>query len=306
MRIFITGVSGYAGFHTALRLAAAGHHVTGLARNTAQPRLDILRTREIAIMSGDIAEADGYRDVLEQSQVVIHTVLDKKRAKETDRALFAALASLTEHPGARRRFIYTTGCAILGNVGAHVMDESIEPDPAYPLAFRRTLELEALALDLGVVVLRPSFMYGNDGHNSVTADWFAMAEAGDPVFRGDREKGWSWVHVDDLAEAYLLAAEADRSVDGEVFCITDEQRPRCVDVMRACLVAAGYDGAIRFEPPMKGDTISMWFDKNEFSTSAKARRQLGWFARRLGVLDSIPAAYASWKAAQRFGSTLAI
>lgn len=299
MRILITGVGGYAGFHAALRLAAAGHQVTGLTRNSTQPRLDVLRAREVALIVGDVAEPDGYHDALEQSEVVIHTLLDWKRPLETDRTLFAALASLMQHTGARRRFIYTTGCSIFGKIGVHVMDESTEPNPAHPLAFRRTLELEALALNLSVVVLRPGFMYGNDGHSSVSVDWFVMAAAGDPVFRGDREKGWSWVHVDDLAEAYLLAAEADSSIDGEVFCIADEHRPRCIDVMRRCLAAAGYDGEIRFEPPMEGDKLSTRFDQNEFITSAKARRRLGWYARRPGVLDSIPTAYASWQAAQR-------
>ena len=43
MRILITGVTGYAGFYAAIRLAAAGHQVTGLARNLESPRLDLLR-----------------------------------------------------------------------------------------------------------------------------------------------------------------------------------------------------------------------------------------------------------------------
>jgi nucleoside-diphosphate-sugar epimerase len=299
MRIFITGVSGYAGFHAALRLAAAGHEVTGLARNPDAPRLATLRAHEIAIARGDVAEPDGYRELLERSDVVIHTLLDKKRPLETDRALFAALAGLPEHRGARRRFIYTTGCSIFGKTGVRVMDETTEPHPAHALAFRRALEIEALALNLGVVVLRPGFMYGNDGYNSVSTDWFAMAESGVAVFRGDRQKGWSWVHIDDLAEAYRLVVEGGRSLDGEVFCIADEQRPLCVDVMRACLAAAGYSGEIRFEPSLAGDNVSTWFDQNEFMTSEKARRLLGWVPRRPGVLDALPAAYAAWKAAAR-------
>ncbi len=33
MRVFITGISGYAGYYAALRLASAGHQVTGLVRH---------------------------------------------------------------------------------------------------------------------------------------------------------------------------------------------------------------------------------------------------------------------------------
>jgi nucleoside-diphosphate-sugar epimerase len=226
-------------------------------------------------------------------------MLDKKQPLATDRALLGTIASLPKRAGAPRRLIYTTGCSMFGKVGIPVMDESTEPHPDHALGFRRTLELEALALDVGVIVLRPGFMYGNDGYNSVTTDWFAMAEAGAPEFRGDREKGWSWVHIDDLADAYLLVAEADRAIDGEVLCLADAQRPRCLDVMRACLAAAGYTGEIIFGPPKSGDNVSTWFDQNEFITSAKARRLLGWVPRRPGVLDAIPAAHASWKAARR-------
>lgn len=305
MRVFLTGVSAYAGFYAALRFAAAGHQVSGLARDPAQPRLDLLRMREIAIVQGDIADPPSYAELLERSDVVVHTMLDKRNPLATDRAMFATIGALPRRPGAPRRFIYTTGCSMFGKVGIPIMDETTEPDPAHPLAFRRTLEREALALDAGTVVFRPGFMYGNDGFNSMSADWFAMAEAGEAEFRGDREKGWSWVHVDDLAEAYLLAAEAGRAIDGEAFGIADEQRPRSLDVMRRCLEVAGYRGEIAFGPPKAGDNVSTWFDQNEFVTSQKARRLLGWAPRHTGILDSVPAVYAAWKAAQHLGARLA-
>ncbi len=299
MKIFITGVSAYAGFHAAIRLAAAGHAVTGLVRNPDQPRLNILRMHEVALLAGDVGRPETYRSALEDSDAVIHTMLDKKQPIETDRALFAALRALPERT-LRRRFVYTTGCSIFGKVAVPVIDETVEPNPDHPLAFRRDLEREALAVENACgTVLRPGFMFGNDGFNSVSADWFAMAEAGDPVFRGDQEKGWSWIHIADLAEAFRLVVEArDSLVDGEVFHLADDQRPRSLDVMRACLDAAGYAGGLRFEGPTKGDNISTWFDQNEFIASHKARERLGWRPRRAGVVASAKPAYAAWKAAQ--------
>jgi nucleoside-diphosphate-sugar epimerase len=300
MRIVVTGASGYAGFYAALRLAAAGHAVTGIVRNPEQPRLNILRMQEVTLLCGDVGHTEAYRSQLERSDVIIHTMLDKKRPFDTDRALFGALQELPPRTP-RRRFIYTTGCSIFGKVSAAVMDERTEPNPDHPLAFRRVLEREALALrNINTVVLRPGFMFGNDGFNSVSADWFAMAEAGEPVFRGDREKGWSWIHIADLAEAYRLAVEADEGIiKDEIFHLADESRPRSADVMRACLDAAGYKGDIRFEGPKKGDNVSTWFDQNEFITSQKARERLGWSARHDGILESAKAVYEAWKAAQR-------
>jgi len=298
MRVFVTGASGYAGYYAALRLADVGHRVTGLVRRPERSRLNFLRVHEITLLQGDVAEPDAYRADLERSDVVIHALLDKQRPLETDRALFAALESLPAR-STLRRFIYTTGCSIFGKVRVDVMDERTEPHPDHALAFRRGLEREALALrNVCTTVLRPGFMFGYDGFNSVSADWFELVESGDPVFRGDREKGWSWIHVADLAEAYRLIVEADDSlVNGEIFHVADEYRPRSLDVMRACVRAAGYQGEIRFEGPKKGDNISTWFDQNEFVTSQKARQRLGWCARHTGVIESAPQIYQSWKAA---------
>jgi len=264
--------------------------------------LNILRMQEVTLLCGDVGQTGAYRAELERSDAVIHTMLDKKRPFETDRALFGVLQELPPRTP-QRRFIYTTGCSIFGKVPVAVMDERTEPNPDHPLAFRRGLEREALALrNVSTVVLRPGFMFGNDGFNSVSADWFAMAEEGDAVFRGDREKGWSWIHIADLAEAYRLAVEADEGiVKGEIFHLADDRRPRSLDVMRACLDAAGFQGSIRFEGPAKGDNISTWFDQNEFITSQKARERLGWSARHDGIVESAKTVFGAWKTARGMG-----
>jgi nucleoside-diphosphate-sugar epimerase len=298
MRVLVTGVSGYAGYYAALRLADAGHIVTGLVRRPEQPRLNALRIREITLLQGDVAEPDSYRAELERADVVIHTLLDKKRPFETDRALFAALEALPPKAN-RRQFIYTTGCSIFGKLPVEVMDESVEPNPEHALSFRRGLEREALALrNVSTTVLRPGFMFGYDGFNSVSTDWFEMAEGGDAVYRGDRQKGWSWIHIADLSEAYRLVAKAEETVvGGEIFHLADEHRPRCLEVMRACVAAAGFTGDMRYEGSKKGDNVSTWFDQNEFITARKARERLGWHARHAGVIESAPQIYQAWKAA---------
>jgi nucleoside-diphosphate-sugar epimerase len=303
MRILITGVSGYAGYYAAIRLAAAGHHVTGLVRNPDHPRLNILRAREIKLAVGDVSQPDTYRDVLAQSNVIIHTMLDKKAPLATDRTLFAAIDALPETPGARRRFIYTTGCSIFGKLDVRIMDETTEPNPKHFLAFRRDLEKEALALkNAGVVVLRPGFMYGNDGYNSQATDWFEMGDSGEGIYRGDRTKSWSWIHIDDLAEAFVLATEAGRAIDGELFNLADDRQPMCVDVMQRCVSVAGFKGEITFAGPLEGNNTSTWFDQNELISSEKARRILGWNPRHAGILEDAPAAYAAWKASQKIAA----
>lgn len=299
MKVFLTGASGYAGFYAGLRLASAGHAVTGIVRHPDQPRLQELRKHEIKLIHGDVAQPETYRDELEASDAIVHAMLDKKRHFETDRTFFGTLESLSPRK-TRRRLVYTTGVSIIGKVDVPLLDETIEPNPAQPISFRRQLEREAFALkNVSTVVLRPGFIFGNDGYNSISTDWFADAEQGNPIFRGDRDKGWSWIHVDDLAEAYRLAAEAEEDVvNGEIFHIVDEHRLRCIDVMRRCLDVAGYKAEIPFGEPVKGDNISMWFDQNAYSSSSKARERLGWASRHDSVIASADRLYRAWKAAQ--------
>lgn len=121
------------------------------------------------------------------------------------------------------------------------------------------------------------------------------------VYRGDREKGWSWVHINDLAEAYVRVAESGAAIDGEIFSIADEQRHQCVFMMKACLQAAGYEGKIEFAPPQFDDVTSTWFNQNEFITSRKAYRLLGGRSRHTGIIDEIETYYTAWKATQSDG-----
>ena len=297
MRVFITGISGYAGYYAAQRLASAGHEVTGLVRHPEHPRLNVLRIHEIALVTGDVSQPETYREHLDASHVIIHTLFDRKGPQQTDRALFGAVADLPQHAGSRRRLIYTTGCSIFGKLPVRIMDETTEPNPNHFLAFRRDMEREALALpNIGVVVLRPGFMYGNDGYNSQASDWFEMGASGEGIYRGDREKSWSWIHIEDLADAFLLATEAGRAIDGELFNLADDRQPLCVDVMRRCVSVAGYRGDIRFEGPLEGNNTSTWFNQNELMTSEKARRILGWLPRHAGIIEDAAVAYAGWKA----------
>ena len=158
-------------------------------------------------LHGDVASPETYRDALEESDAVVHTMLDKKNHFSTDRAFFGALEGLSKRPR-RRRLVYTTGVSIIGKVPVALLDETVEPNPEQKISFRRELEREAFALkNVGTTVLRPGFIFGADGFNSISTDWFEMAEQGEPVFRGDLDKGWSWTHVDDLAEAYLRAVD---------------------------------------------------------------------------------------------------
>ena len=298
MHVLITGINGYAGFHAALAFSAAGHTVEGITRDASNPRLDELRRHQVKIITGDIAKPSDWANAIDRADIFLHTVMDHSDPVGSDRALFKVLNNPVGRTKAPLRFIYTTGCSIHGKVPQLIMDESTGANPDHVLAFRLSLETEVLAIkSVRTVVVRPGFMYGCDGQNSMAARWFAMAGDEPFVFRGDREKGWSWVHIADLARAYVLVAEANRAIDGEVFCLADEQRLKVIDVMQACLNVAEHKTGLVFGDRTEADLSCTWFDQNEFITSAKARRILGWVPNHTGVIDTISAFYGSWSAA---------
>ena len=275
--------------------------VYGLVRDDSKPRAKALQRYEVELAIGDIKQPETYRQYLENSDVLIHAMMDFQDPQEADLKLFETLRQVAEATPRNRLIIYTTGCSIYGKCPERIMDETTLGNPDHQLAFRMDLEQELFAMPIPQcrkVVLRPGFMYGLDGQSSVSGMWFGMGEQGKAVYRGDSEKGWSWVHISDLAEAYVRVAEGGVAIDGEIFCIADEQRPKCVEVMQACLKAAGYEGAIDFAPPQDDDVTSTWFNQNEFITSRKAFRTLGWNPRHIRILDEIEIYYASWKAAQ--------
>ncbi|MEM7595762.1 MAG: NAD-dependent epimerase/dehydratase family protein [Cyanobacteria bacterium P01_A01_bin.83] len=303
MKILVTGATGYAGYHAAIAFRQAGHQVSALVRDETKNRAQELLQYEVHLAQGDLNDPSTYRQYLEDSDVLVHTVLDFDNPQETDRNLFDTLGQIAQNSRLQRQrlFIYTTGCSIYGKRPERVMDETTPANPDHALAFRMKMESELFETEMprvSKVVLRPGFMYGLDGHSSISGQWFVMGENGEAIYRGDRNKGWSWVHVGDLAQAYVMVAESSANLDGQVFCVADEQRYKCLEVMQACLSAAGYQGEINFSEPNDQDITSTWFDQNEFITSGKIRRWLGWFPQHTGLIDEIETYYSAWKAAQ--------
>ena len=227
MKVLVTGITGYAGYHAAIAFRKAGHKVSGLARDTEKDRARSLLPYEVNLLQGDLSDPNTYRHYVEDTDVMVHTVLDFKDPQGTDEKLFNTLQQVAQNsrPQRQRLFIYTTGCSIYGKRTERVMDETTPANPDHALGFRMEMESKLFNTEmprLSKVVLRPGFMYGLDGHSSISGRWFDMGEKGKAIYRGDKEKGWSWVHVGDLARAYVTVAESSANLDGQVFCVADE------------------------------------------------------------------------------------
>ena len=298
MNVFIAGAAGYAGRAIAIALRRAGHSVTALLRNPDSERAHLLRGIGIQVIAGDLRRPATYRHELVACDVCISTVMDVQDPAATDRLLLETLRGLPiTVGGAKRLLVYTSCWSVYGKVLQRLLDETTPGNPAHPLHFRLELEAEAFSLDnIRTVVVRPGFLYGQDGHSCFTNTWFEQGKTDQVVYNGDPGRGWSWVHVTDLADAYCRVAERS-DLDKELFCIADQEQPRCADVAWAAANAAGFAGKLTLGPAIMEDWSAL-FDQDAFINSTNARRMLGWVPKQPGILAGINRYYQDWKASQ--------
>jgi nucleoside-diphosphate-sugar epimerase len=108
------------------------------------------------------------------------------------------------------------------------------------------------------------------------------------------------VHIDDLADGYLRAAESHFA--GEVFNLTDRSRATVGEMIRAVARVTGYTNPIQFIPVAEAvqtmDDFAACLALDQHVDARKAVRLLGWQPRHGGFVDEVEVYYQSWKAAQ--------
>lgn len=101
-------------FPRAITLRQAGHQVYALVRDNTKPRAKELQRYEVQLANGEIKQPETYRNYLQNSDVLIHAMMDFQDPQEADLKLFETLRQVAEASPRNRLFIYTTGCSIYG------------------------------------------------------------------------------------------------------------------------------------------------------------------------------------------------
>jgi nucleoside-diphosphate-sugar epimerase len=275
LKIFLTGATGYIGGAIADALNKAGHAVTGLARSDDATRK--LRAKGVAPFLGDLKSPVALAKAAAASDGVIHagTTNDGRIDQEAIQAMLDALR------GSRKPFIYTSGIWVLGDTGGRIADESWPVNPAALVAWRPAVE--RLVLSSGSVVIRPGIVYGRGG--GIAADFVRSArDTGAARFVGTGENHWPVVHVEDLADLYLLALAVS---GGALFHATDGSVFR----VREIAAAASADGQTEAWPLEEArTTLGAYADAlalDQLVSSDKARAMLGWKPRGASILDDL-------------------
>ncbi|MBI2387505.1 MAG: NAD-dependent epimerase/dehydratase family protein [Elusimicrobia bacterium] len=284
MRIFVTGATGYIGRAVAEALRRRGHRVSGLTRSTAKAKS--LAAAEIEPVIGDMRDARAWERAAWSSEILVHCAVEYSAEYEAlDRKTVDALL------GIGGRVLYTSGVWQYGPGGPFV-----ESSAGAPLMPWRS-EHEKLVLAAKGLVIRPGCVYGGTG--GLTGLWFqgAVERKAAPIV-GDGANRWAVVHVQDLADVYVRAAEG--GLAGELLNAVDASRFTVREMAEAASRAAGAGGTVKAlsfpeaEKAYGGMAHGLALDQRV--DASKAGRLLGWAPRFNGFPPDADLFFASWNA----------
>jgi 2-alkyl-3-oxoalkanoate reductase len=296
MRILVAGATGTIGQRVVQRLVRAGHSVVGLTRTPAKQ--DLIRGFGAEVAVADGLDAGSVREavVAAKPEVIVHEMTDLKGASDlrhfdrtfansnrlrtigTDNLLAAAREAKA------KRFIAQSFCGWpYARVGGPVKSENdaLDPNPAresrHSLEAIRHLEdaVTRSAAPTGLV-LRYGAFYG-PGTGVFDEQFVAEVRRRRVPLIGDGDGWWSFIHVDDAAEATALAVE--KGQPGIYNIVDNDPAP-----VRQWLPALAQ--LLNAKPPLKlpawlarivaGEHLVAMITQSRAGVNAKAKRELGW------------------------------
>lgn len=238
MKTLVTGATGFIGSAVAKRLKQAGHDVRALVREPGKLKAVGLDDVETAI--GDITDKDAVARACEGCDVVFSIAgtfrepdLSDARYREVNVDAVRYLLEGAKAAGIKR-VVHCSTVGIHGDVKGEPANEDspIIPDGIYEATKSegdRVAREHGDALGLEVVVLRPSPVYGPGDTRLLKL--FKLAGKDPLIMLGNGEACYHLVHIEDLSEAFLSAANAD-DVAGEAFIIGGAERPSLNEMIK--------------------------------------------------------------------------
>ena len=308
MRALVTGASGFIGSTLVEELCSRGYQVRALMR--ARSSSEHLMGQQYERASGDLSDRDSLLAAVQGVDVVFHlagaTVARSRRDFfEANTAGTARLAQAvaTAAPGLKR-LVYVSSLAAAGpaqSLRARVETERDQPVSAYGESkLQAEQELLRHCAKFPISIVRPPLVYGP--RDRATLLFFqTIAKNVLPVLKGrtaDGHKYYSAIHVRDLCQGLVLAAEGQGVRSGEVFFLADDgmvtfegmfseiaralgKKPRRLAVPRMALRLLAAGGSVasalaRKPVPLNLDKLQEILPDYWICSNQKAKRLLGF------------------------------
>lgn len=308
--VFLTGATGFIGSRVARRLAERGYRLRCLVRPSSDTT-DLERAGA-ELLRGELDDAALLARGLDGAALAIHMagaydmgIVDVAALERTNIEGTRAFIAAVERAGTPRA-LYISTTAALGPVPEGVGDETSEhPGDRYRSTYERTkteahrLAVAAQRRGTPLLIVCPALVYGpgdRSPHALFVADLIRGRVPGLPM----RPAWFSYVHVDDVAEGIVLAAERGRP--GEAYVLSGEHVRLDDFARRAAALAGRRPPPFRFPAPLlrlsatlmdvisratgfrssiNRENVEMVNGLRWLHAHDKATRELGWVPRPL-------------------------
>lgn len=256
---------------------------------------------EVIPVVGDLAKPETYHEALDKSTYVVDTVLDFSSGQDIfapNRALVEATAKSAATHHVEKTYIYTSGVLCYDN-SELVRDEN-SPLPGDLPVFKARIGFERYVQEhtgLRGIVIRPGFVYGGaSGAGNHLTNLVEAAKKDKIVLNNELKlRRWNWIHVVDLADAYVRVAKHSHSLKGEDFNIVSDSSPTFEQITLAAAKIAGFKGTVEYTDTPGTDFLSTLGNKTVLLTHKKAEELLGWTPNHIGVLEELDIYYHTIK-----------
>jgi UDP-glucose 4-epimerase len=290
-RALVTGGAGFIGHHLVRRLLEDGHEVR-ILDNFATGRRERLEGLDVEIVEGDLRSYERAHRAVRGMGLVFHlgalpsvprSMQDPltTSAVNVEGTLNVLLAARDENI---RRVVFASSSSVYGANPALPKREDHQLLPVSPYgvskvaaehycrAFTTVYGLETVSLRLFNV-----FGPGQDPlsqYAAVVPRFIAAALGGTaPIVYGDGKQTRDFTYVDDVVEAFVLAASNERA-SGEVLNVCAGTETSILELIAVLNDLIGTSLQPRFEGARPGEVLRSAGDRS------KAQRILGWTPRR--------------------------
>ncbi len=298
MRIFVAGATGAVGCRLVPRLVREGHVVTGLTHTPSNAGFVQELGAEPIVADALDREAIHAAVSAARPDVIVHELTDLKDASDLRKfeRTFASsnrlriegtdyLLAAARDCGVKRMVAQSFCGWPYARIGGHVKSEEEPLDPNPPEQQRSTLDairhleraVSTSAAPEGVVLRYGAFYGPNTGLFEATQ--IAQIRKRHVPMIGDGAAWWSFLHIDDAAEATALAVMHGAGVYN---IVDDDPAP-----VREWLPAMA--AILRAKPPFRvpawlarlaaGEHLVAMMTESRAGSNAKAKRELGWRPR---------------------------
>jgi nucleoside-diphosphate-sugar epimerase len=301
MKVLVAGATGAIGRQLVPRLVAAGHEVTGMTRSRAELVRELGATPVVA----DALDPDAVAQAVAaaEPEVIVHQLTalagsldfrnmdrtfgltNRLRTEGTDHLLAAGRAV-----GVKRFVAQSYAGWPFARTGGPVKTEEdpLDSDPPADLQplLAAIVHLERVVTEAGGIVLRYGGFYGPGTSIAPGGEQYEMVRKRRFPVVGDGGGVWSFIHVEDAADATVAAVERGRP---GIYNVVDDEPAPVAEWLPELSKALGAKAPMRVPRLVgriaAGEVPTLMMTEIRGASNAKAKRELGWQPARASWRD---------------------